>query len=183
MTTAKRRRPHDKVSKLTRTEVVTIRLTPRMRYLLELVAREQRRTVSSVMECAFEQASSDWTVKVFFTDQTYALQQNLPLRDAEILLWDVDEVERFVKLALHCPHLLNYDEEMLWKCIENCDEIWRVDRVARLPFNIAETMNALDFPALRARWATLLKQVAEQTTLHGLPRPALQPVPLRTTSR
>ena len=39
-------------SKLNRTETVTIRLDPKLRYLTELAARKQRRTVSSFIEWA-----------------------------------------------------------------------------------------------------------------------------------
>ena len=42
--------------KLARSEVVTVRLDPRLRYLANLVARKQRRTLSSFIEWAIEES-------------------------------------------------------------------------------------------------------------------------------
>ena len=44
--------------KLARSETVTVRLDPKLRYLAELAARKQRRTVSSFIEWAVEQSFS-----------------------------------------------------------------------------------------------------------------------------
>ena len=41
--------------KLARSETVTVRLAPKLRYLAELAARKQRRTLSSFIEWAIEE--------------------------------------------------------------------------------------------------------------------------------
>jgi hypothetical protein len=92
--------------KLSRSEVVTVRLDPKLRYLAELAARKQRRTLSSFIEWAIEQSLAD--VK---------LTETSTVADEAPRLWDVDECDRFVKLALHDESLLNYREQLLWKRI------------------------------------------------------------------
>jgi hypothetical protein len=93
--------------KLSRSEVVTVRLDPKLRYLAELAARKQRRTLSSFIEWAIEQSLAD--VK---------LTETSTVADEAPSLWDVDECDRFVKLALRDESLLNYREQLLWKRIQ-----------------------------------------------------------------
>ena len=45
-------------SKLARSETVTVRLDPKLRYLAELAARKQRRSLSSYIEWAVEDSLS-----------------------------------------------------------------------------------------------------------------------------
>jgi hypothetical protein len=95
--------------KLSRSEVVTVRLDPKTRYLAELAARRQRRTLSSYIE---------WVVAeslVQFIEQettTNGVDEDI---DG---LWDVDDCDRLVKLALYDKSLLNYREQVLWKRIQ-----------------------------------------------------------------
>jgi len=110
-----RGRPSGGGSKLNRTETVTIRLDPKLRYLTELAARRQRRTVSSFIEWAIEHALP-----------AVRLEEGPPevtdLDLASVILWDPDEADRLAKLALYYPGLLTYEEEVLWKLIQECDE-------------------------------------------------------------
>src|SRR5215467_4773736 len=101
-----RGRPRGGGSKLNRTETVTIRLDPKLRYLTELAARKQRRTVSSFIEWAIEQALSH----VELDDEKTVAQE-------AGILWDTDEAYRVSKLGLRYPALLTYDEQVLWKLI------------------------------------------------------------------
>ena len=79
--------------KLLRTETSTIRLDPRSKYLAQIMAREQRRTLSAFVE---------WLVSNAFDK-----------RSSEFIdLWDIDENERLKKLAKFNKNLLTYDEEI-----------------------------------------------------------------------
>ena len=40
------------------------------------------------------------------------------------LIWDMDEPDRFVKLAMHAPHLLAFEEEVKWKIIKTTSRYW-----------------------------------------------------------
>jgi hypothetical protein len=97
--------------KLSRSEIVTVRLDPKLRYLAELAARKQRRTLSSFIEWAIEQSLTE--VK---------LTETSTLADEAHALWDVDECDRFIKLALHDEGLLNYREQVLWKHLLEQDD-------------------------------------------------------------
>jgi hypothetical protein len=97
--------------KLSRSEVVTVRLDPKTRYLAELAARRQRRTLSSYIEWVVAESLSTFILEEM--DRNGA--------DADIAigdLWDVDECDRLVKLALYDDSLLNYREQVLWKRIQ-----------------------------------------------------------------
>ena len=108
------RRPRE--GRLARSQVATLRLDPKLRYLLELAARKQRRTMSSYLEWAAEQSLD----RIRLTD----FSGSPSIADETEQLWDVDEAERFVKLASRHPELLNHHEQMLWKLIRENQYVW-----------------------------------------------------------
>lgn len=106
-----------KGAKLNRTEIVTIRLDPNMRFAVELASRSEKRTVSSLIEWCIARGLDD---KVELRDP----RGNHPVGRvfvsgllAASLVWDVEEADRFVKMAKMYPELLNQDEQKLWKLI------------------------------------------------------------------
>lgn len=98
--------------KLARSEVITVRLDPRLRFGAELAAWKQRRTLSSFVEWAVEEAL--WRVDVGESS----------IRDVLEAVWDVDEADRLAKLGLHFPQLLTHEEERLWKLIRENGFLW-----------------------------------------------------------
>ena len=105
--------------KLSRSETVTVRLDPKLRYLAELAARLHRRTLSSYIEWAIETSLGNNII-------TSELEGGGPsIRDDAEYLWDVDEADRFAKLALRYPHLLSHEEQVRWKLIRECGYLWR----------------------------------------------------------
>jgi hypothetical protein len=128
--------------KLNRSETVTIRLDPKLRYLTELAARKQRRTVSSFIEWAIESALDRIILREDAAgDETLGGQSER--------LWDVDEPDRFAKLGRSYPELLTHDEQVLWKLIRECEFLWHV----------MEMDSYLNFEELREHWDAL-KRVA-----------------------
>src|SRR6266446_2011041 len=102
--------------RLNRSETVTVRLDPKLRYLAELAARKQRRTLSSFIEWAIEENLK----QVYFNGDigpTVASEASA--------LWDVDEPDRFVLLALHYPDMLMHEEQVLWKLVRENGYLWR----------------------------------------------------------
>ena len=94
--------------KLNRTHMVTIRLDPKLRYLTDLAARSQHRTTSGFIEWAINNSLRDVGI--------YSESDNEPsLADIGNYLWDVDESDRFLKLAIGFPALLTHDEQVMWK--------------------------------------------------------------------
>lgn len=92
---------------LSKTQTVTVRLDPKLRYLLELAARKHRRTISSYIEWAVEASLRD----VHLLDNEYSSSNSITIADEANTLWDVDESERFIRLAINYPELLDITEQ------------------------------------------------------------------------
>ena len=158
-----RGRPSGGGSKLQRTETVTLRLDPKLRYLTGLAARKQRRTVSSFIEWAIERALSN---VILGEDPDQVIDLDL----ASATLWDPDEADRFAKLALYYPDLLAFDEEVLWKLIQECEALWRGNFNLRRDLPPKEKDEMLLYPELRTHWETLKKVAAGEADPSILPR-------------
>ncbi len=106
------------ISKTKSVENFTLRLDPKLKYLAELAARSQRRSLTSFIEAAIDKELA----------QTMPPHNNISeaisFKEMDQFLWDVDEVDRFVKLAIYMPSLLSYDEQHLWKLIRENGGVW-----------------------------------------------------------
>lgn len=147
--------------KLSRSETVTVRLDPKLRYLAELAARRQRRTVSSYIEWAIENS-----LRHFSLD----LNDNGVLADEAEALWDVDDADRFAQLALRHPDLLTHDEQVLWKMIRENGLLWRgnytgVDR----EWTWTVQAESLNFERLRHHWPTFCAVAEGSANAKDLP--------------
>jgi hypothetical protein len=108
-------------SKLSRTEIVQVRLDPRLRYLAELAARKQRRTLSSFIEWALEKSLES----VLLYEGSVHGSHDISIADRAAELWDIDEAERLVKLAWKYPELLTHEEQIIWKLIRDNGYLWK----------------------------------------------------------
>ncbi|MBE0582910.1 MAG: hypothetical protein IH612_04020 [Desulfofustis sp.] len=107
---------------LTRTQVVTVRLDPKLRYLAELAALKQRRTLSSYIEWAVQDSLS----RVYLFEGTVHDGGNAStVHDEADTLWDVYEPDRFIKLAFRYPELLTHEEQIKWKLIRENGYLWK----------------------------------------------------------
>lgn len=146
--------------KLARSETVTVRLDPKLRYLADLAARKQRRTLSSYIEWAIEDS----------LDRTQLTPSiNSSLADETGALWDVDEADRFAKLALRHPELLSHEEQVRWKLIRENGYLWR-GRYAgpNNEWTWIVREESLIFDRLRDHWADF-SHAAESGVKSGLP--------------
>ena len=100
-----------------RSKVVGVRLDPKLRYLTELAARKQRRSLSSFIEWAVEE-----TLKREVIRETDVNRSCIAEEAGE--LWDVDEADRFAKLAFRYPELLTHDEQLIWKLVRENGHLW-----------------------------------------------------------
>lgn len=140
--------------KLARSVIVTVRMDPQLNYLADLAARKHRRTLSSFIEWAVQQSFSDVEL---YQGTGYQGDNSITLKEMEQKLWDVDESERFVRLAIHCPELLTHEEQERWKLLSdsqllspamtrnNGERVW----------NWAKLEDVV-FPVLRRAWNSLL---------------------------
>jgi len=103
---------------LSRTETVTVRLDPKLRYFAGLAARRQRRTLSSFIEWAIE----DSLKRVILFDDGHDTRNSVA--DEVLTLWRIEEADRFVELAFKYPDLLTYDEQLLWELIKENRHVW-----------------------------------------------------------
>jgi hypothetical protein len=145
-----RRQRNDESGK--RSEVVTVRLDPKVKYLAELAARKQRRPLSSYVEWAIERSLSQVHLEEEFNN-------TVSVTDAERThhLWDLDEADRIVRLAMTYPELLTYEEQMVWKLIRENGLLWKGKYVGDPPqwtWQIQESSIILD--RLRENWPIIL---------------------------
>lgn len=150
-------------SKLNRTQTVTLRLDPRLRYLTDIAARTQRRTTSGFVEWAIEQSLE----KVPMSGET-----GDNLLHASILLWDVVEVDRFVALAVLYPNLLTYEEQVLWKLIKENGYIWRgkYEKPSGEYVWDTKTPDNLIYENLRSYWGKFKAVAADEMDNSQLPK-------------
>jgi hypothetical protein len=139
--------------KLSRSETVTVRLDPKLRYMAELGARRQRRTLSSYIEWAIEDS-----LKHVNADTS----GNSSLADEVEVLWDVDEADRLARLALRHPELLTHEEQVLWKLIKENGWLWRGQYAgAEQEWRWVVREESLIFERLRDKWPAFVS-VAER---------------------
>lgn len=114
-----KKQSHRQGGTLGRSETVTVRLDPKLNYLCELAARAHRRTKSSLIEAALVSALN--TVAV---DSRPSDQPVLSIAQLAEALWDVDEVNRFQRLAYHAQHLMTYEEQKIWSTLLKSAHYW-----------------------------------------------------------
>ena len=134
--------------KLSRSETVTVRLDPKLRFAAELAARKHRRTLSSFIEWAVEEV----------VQHVYLDGSKTTAYDAIDLAWDIDESDKFVKRALLYPNLLTHDEEVLWKLIRENGYLrkgrYRKNKVRDVDEWTWEIdLGLINFERLREEWA------------------------------
>ena len=144
--------------KLSRSETVTVRLDPKLRYLAELAARKQRRTLSSYIEWAIEDSLK---AVLLYQGTGYTGDENVSVADEVGRLWDVDEAERFVRLAIHYPDLLTHQDQEVWKLLQ--DSLLLLPAQGRRSGRVTWDTPALEdqvFPAVRQHWPSLMMAYA-----------------------
>jgi hypothetical protein len=96
-------------------ESITVRIDPKLRYALELLARNQRRNLSSVVEWAIQRAIDDPKDGLVAVGEHGEAVYLLPC------LWSVEESDRFFLLAEFRPDLLSFEEGKLSNLILESD--------------------------------------------------------------
>ncbi len=97
-----------------RTEVFAMRLDPKLKYLAEIAARKQRRSLANFVEWALDEALAN--VKLV-DDPEGKSQAARSVLDEANKLWDLEPSDRLIKLAESYPDLLTYEEQKIWKAI------------------------------------------------------------------
>ncbi len=137
--------------KLSRSETVTVRLDPRLRYMAELAARKHRRTLSSFIEWAVEESINR---TIIYEGSGQKGDESRTFAEEADRLWDVDEVERLARLAILRPELLTYDEQKVWKIIKDCFILTPAQKNAR-EYDW-DVLVIQVFPRIRELWPHLM---------------------------
>lgn len=94
--------PRLKAGTVQRSEVVNVRMKPKLRFGLELIARANSAKTTEAVEIAIQQALASIKVLTATGEETTLKA----LEDIVELTWAKDEVGRFLNLAINCPLLL-----------------------------------------------------------------------------
>jgi hypothetical protein len=147
--------------KLIRTASVTVRLDERLHYLVGLAARKQRRTVSSYIENAVEVSLEK---VILHAGNDFQDDSEQTLAGEAKRLWDADASERFVRLAIYWPDLLNHDEQIAWKVMLDSGYLDRAKKRHETSRQIDWDWVILDdaiFPTLRRDWDSLQQAISQ----------------------
>lgn len=90
-----------------RTEVFAMRFDPKLKYLAEIAARKQRRSLANFVEWAIHKAIEDVPI----------VDGGPMVADVAMKLWALDEPVRLINLAANYHELLTYDEQLIWRVI------------------------------------------------------------------
>lgn len=107
-----------KSKKITTSVNLSLRLDPRTKYLIDMLARQQKRTITGVIEWAVEQAGAE---TIFDGDLGNTF---LDVIDS---LWSTDESIRLTQLARSRPELLSYEEMRIWETVRASPYFWYDD--------------------------------------------------------
>jgi hypothetical protein len=147
------------------TAVISVRLTPKLRYLTELAARKTRRSVSNFIE---------WAVAESLKQVVLREQPEITVASRSGYLWNVHEADRFVRLAHEYPDLLTHGEQILWGVIRSSRFLWRESEgpdAALLHADYLPPDGYFVFERLREHWdafKAVARGEAEPATLPGM---------------
>ena len=118
---------------LNRTEMLQARLSPKLRLMAELMARADRRTVSSLIEGLIEKAAQETSIEAVPLEKAgyvEAMRNNPKIQttvaQAVENMWEPgNEGSRFVAFAFCFPHLLTDYEFRLWRLIKISPYFWK----------------------------------------------------------
>ena len=142
-----------------KTEVFAMRLDPKLKYLAEIGARSQRRSLANFVEWAIEKA----LMEVFLAEPD--TRGNGPtVFSASATLWALDEADRLQNLVTHFPDLLTYDEQLIWRVI--CEHtVYSRDSQTTCSFKNGDTV---DMGLVRQCWSEIKGYALEGQTAERL---------------
>ena len=134
--------------------LVTIRLTPRMRYGLDLMTRIHQRSITESVKFAIENLFATPVVGLLLD----ARGNDEHAQDLLKLTWREEEWQRFVMVAAYYPEALTKEEVMAWQAICDNRKYWkdrtpRTKLVEKLPPH--QLLGGLDDKQLEADWPRL----------------------------
>ena len=108
-------------AKLNRSEIIQARLGPRLKFGSELIANEEKCTLSSLVEMSLEKFSENYKFKV---SKKVHPTEEMSVSDLLELIWSPDEAVRFVRRAYILPSSLTFEEEDFFYHLINYQYFW-----------------------------------------------------------
>jgi hypothetical protein len=157
-------RPEKRAPK--KSEVVTVRFDPKLKYLAELAARKQRRPLSSYIEWAVEQSLA----RVELEESLGGEGVSVASAERAHHLWDLDDADRVVRLAFCYPDLLTHEEQTVWKLVRENGLLWRGEYAGDPPRWIWQVQeSSMDWDRLREHWPAFREVAAGLRPRKDLP--------------
>lgn len=103
-----------------KTETLTLRLDPKIKYTIELMARIKRQSITSVIEAAIEATAFDLDTPVVVNGKREIWSLSMAVSE----YWSTDVVARFINLCAFMPELLTYEEQRIWETIKITPKFW-----------------------------------------------------------
>jgi hypothetical protein len=156
-----------------KSETVTVRFDPHLKYLAELAARRQRRPLSSFIEWCVEQTVLDIVIAEGEDHKDVTIAE----ADKKLHLWESGEPERLIRLALNYPDLLTFEEQRLWRLLCKNGYFWKGSFVGDPPlWGWIADLRSVDWDHVREYWELLREVAAEKISSLVLPRPPEPPL-------
>lgn len=124
---------------------VGIRIDPKIKFALDMMGREQKRSLTAVIEWAISNAIAQQHTGSF--DETFS-----ELIDK---IWSTDESTRFVNMAFYMPQALTYDELRIWETIKASSFFWDIYPDGTW----STTPEKINYVWVRSAWDSLLEHV------------------------
>jgi len=141
--------------RLTRTDVLTVRIDPRLNYLLEIAARFERRTKSSFAECVLEEAVTKKLEQL--GGEVFGLDGRS--EHLALLLWHPEPWCRLQILAERFPEAMTVQDEETWSFLNNAEIFWNCSTTGE---------RHLDSLLLRDLWAGVYAVISGQLPVFEL---------------
>lgn len=138
-----------------KTETLTLRLDPKVKFMIELIARIRRQSITAVVEAAIEETAFDLDAPFFSDGKAETLSLSLAVTE----VWSTDESERFINQCYHMPSLLTYEEQRVWETILASPFLLAGESTVMDTFWEIEGFGRLDRFKIRRFWSNLLEHV------------------------
>lgn len=156
----------------------TVRLSPKMDYCLELLARKQHRSISSLLEWLIDRAIQDKHEGLWRLVKPN--EDPLPLYES---VWDANPVIRIFNLMVFWPELLTFEEELALEVLKNEDCFFekKVSSPDTIPGPIGVINRLTDrkpnYPLIRKNWEVIVAKANGDHTVKfvGLDGKELKP--------
>ena len=137
-----------------KTEMLMVRLSPRTKFALDLIARRRKVTMSQVVAHEIERLIKDPRGDLLVIEKP---DENVNLLD---VTWHEDALQRFLRLAENFPGLLRPMEEAIWKLINANPKKYFHSSEKETPDGLRTVYMEMNIERIRADWETLSETAA-----------------------